>query len=137
MEERDVRKLSRSDLLEMLVEISKENDRLKEELAEANRELENRKIQISQAGSIAEAALGLNGVFDAAQKAADEYVKNIKLLEKAKIKEMIKKDITVLYVSHSKDIQEICERCIYLQKGKVIYDGTMQETLEKYPEFAK
>lgn len=56
---------------------------------------------------------------------------------KKKIKEMIKKNITVLYVSHSKDIQDICDRCIYLQKGKVIYDGTMAETLEKYPEFAK
>lgn len=103
MEERDVRKLSRSDLLEMLVEISKENDRLKEELAEANRELENRKIQISQAGSIAEAALGLNGVFDSAQKAADEYVRNIKLLEKAKIKEM--KEIHKLYKKMMADEQ--------------------------------
>lgn len=56
---------------------------------------------------------------------------------KNKIREMIKKNITVLYVSHGKDIKEICERCIYLQKGKVIYDGTMEDTLEKYPEFAK
>ena len=62
---------------------------------------------------------------------------NTTKISQKEIKEMIKKDITVLYVSHSKDIQEICERCIYLQKGKVIYDGTMQETLEKYPEFAK
>ena len=62
---------------------------------------------------------------------------NFKKKCKSKIKEMIKKDITVLYVSHSKDIQDICERCIYLQKGKVIFDGTMKETLEKYPEFAK
>ena len=56
---------------------------------------------------------------------------------KAKIKEMITRDITVLYVSHGRDIQEICERCIYLQNGKVIFDGTMEETMEKYPEFAK
>ena len=56
---------------------------------------------------------------------------------KDKISEMIKQDITVIYVSHSKDIQDFCDRCIYLQKGKVIFDGTMQETLEKYPEFAK
>ncbi len=56
---------------------------------------------------------------------------------KEKIKEMISKDITVLYVSHSRDIQEICQRCIYLQKGQVLFDGTMQETLEKYPELAK
>ena len=56
---------------------------------------------------------------------------------KDKISEMISKDITVIYVSHSKDIQDFCDRCIYLQKGKVIFDGTMKETLEKYPEFAK
>lgn len=56
---------------------------------------------------------------------------------KARIKEMIKSNITVLYVSHSKDITEICDRAIYLQKGKVIFDGTMEETVKKYPEFAK
>ena len=49
----------------------------------------------------------------------------------------VPENITVIYVSHSKDIQDFCDRCIYLQKGKVIFDGTMQETLEKYPEFAK
>ncbi len=56
---------------------------------------------------------------------------------KDKIHEMIQEDITVLYVSHNRDIQDFCDRCIYLQKGKVIFDGTMQETLERYPEFGK
>ncbi|MDD6490111.1 MAG: ABC transporter ATP-binding protein [Clostridia bacterium] len=56
---------------------------------------------------------------------------------KKRIKEMIKQDITVLYVSHSKDIADICDRAIYLQKGKIIFDGTMEETLKKYPEFAR
>ena len=53
-----------------------------------------------------------------------------------KIAELIRKNVTVLYVSHSKDIQDFCQRCIYLEHGKVIFDGTMQETLQKYPEFA-
>lgn len=56
---------------------------------------------------------------------------------KDKISELIKRNITVLYVSHNKDIQDFCDRCIYLQKGKVVFDGSMKETLEKYPEFAK
>ena len=56
---------------------------------------------------------------------------------KDKISELIRKNITVLYVSHNKDIQDFCERCIYLQKGKVIFDGSMEETLKKYPEFAR
>ncbi len=56
---------------------------------------------------------------------------------KDKIREMICKDITVLYVSHGRDIREICKRCIFLQKGKVIFDGSMEETMSKYPEFGK
>ena len=56
---------------------------------------------------------------------------------KQKINELISRNITVLYVSHNKDIQDFCQRCIYLQKGKVIFEGTMEETLKKYPEFAR
>ena len=56
---------------------------------------------------------------------------------KNKIAELIQQNITVIYVSHSKDIQDFCDRCISLKKGKVIFDGPMQETLEKYPEFGK
>ena len=61
---------------------------------------------------------------------------NFKKKCKDKITELIKTGITVLYVSHNKDIQDFCKRCIYLQNGKVIFDGTMEETLKKYPEFA-
>ncbi len=53
---------------------------------------------------------------------------------KARINELIEKRVTVLYVSHSKDIQDFCQRCIYLQKGKVIFDGPMQEAVKQYPE---
>ena len=53
---------------------------------------------------------------------------------KDKINEMIAQNITVLYVSHSKDIQDFCTRCIYLQKGKVIFDGTMEKAIERFPE---
>ncbi len=61
---------------------------------------------------------------------------NFKKKCKNKINELIKSGVTVLYVSHNKDIQDFCKRCIYLQKGKIIFDGTMKETMEKYPEFA-
>ena len=53
---------------------------------------------------------------------------------KNKISELIKRHITVLYVSHNKDIQDFCDRCIFLQKGKIIFDGSMKDAVEKYPE---
>ena len=78
MTERELRRLSRIDLLEMLLEQSKELDRLQTELENVKKQLEDRRIMEQEAGSIAEAALKLNKVFEAAQNAADQYLENIR-----------------------------------------------------------
>lgn len=78
MTERELRKLSRVDLLELLLKESKENEKLRTELEEARKQLASREIQIDTAGSIAEAALRLNGVFEAAERAAAQYVENVR-----------------------------------------------------------
>lgn len=40
---------------------------------------------------------------------------------------------TVLYVSHNMNtIQQLCSRCIVLDKGKVIYDGNVEEAIRIY-----
>lgn len=78
MDGNELKKLSRSDLLQMLIEQVKENDRLKAELEEKDRLLRDRQIKIQECGSIAEAALKLNGVFEAAQAAAQQYIDNVK-----------------------------------------------------------
>ena len=43
-------------------------------------QLDDRRIMINEAGSIAEAALRLNGVFQAAETAAAQYLENIRML---------------------------------------------------------
>ena len=78
MTDKELRRLSRTDLLEMLLEQSKEVERLQQELAEARQQLEERRIMTEEAGSIAEAALRNNRVFEAAQAAADQYLENIR-----------------------------------------------------------
>ena len=81
MTENEIKKLSRSDLLEILVEQSREIDNLNEVVAKLRSELEDRRIDIKSAGSIAEAALKVNGVFEAAQRAAQQYLDNVKRLD--------------------------------------------------------
>lgn len=83
MTDKELRKLSRADLLELLLEQSKEVERLEAELAAAAGQLEDRRIAAAKAGSIAQASLQLNGVFQAAQQAADQYVENIRLQSEA------------------------------------------------------
>ena len=78
MTDKELQKLSRIDLLELLLEKSKENEKLQEELEQVKAKLAEREIKIEKAGSIAEAALALNGVFEAAQAAADQYLENLR-----------------------------------------------------------
>ena len=69
-----LRKLNKLQLLELLAQQEREIQALQELLAVRDAELAERRIRIAQSGSIAEAALKLNDVFEAAQKAADQYL---------------------------------------------------------------
>lgn len=52
---------------------------------------------------------------------------------KNKIKELISQNVTVIFVSHSKNgVKEICKRAIYLKKGEIIFDGDVDEALKVY-----
>lgn len=77
MVNKELRKLSRTELLKMLLEQSKEVENLKQELEISQEKLKSRKLEVKQAGSIADAALQVNKVFETAQKAADQYLENI------------------------------------------------------------
>lgn len=80
MTDQKLKKLSRAELLELLLEESRENERLRGQLKKAKELLASKTIKIENAGSIAEAALALNDMFDAAQKAADQYLENVRRL---------------------------------------------------------
>ncbi len=91
MTQREVRKLKRADLLELLIEQRKQIEELQAELIAVNTRLSDRTIQIEKAGSIAEAALQLNGIFEAAQNACEQYVQNIQAKNEQLIKDEEKK----------------------------------------------
>lgn len=77
MTDKELKKLSRSELLELMLEQSREIDRLQEELAETKEALQERNLKIESCGSIAEAAAEVNSLFHAAQRAADMYLLNV------------------------------------------------------------
>lgn len=81
MTEQELKKLSRMDLVEMLMILSRENGQLRAELDQAREQLEDRTIAVENAGSLAEASLALNGVLEAAQAAANQYLQNIQQRE--------------------------------------------------------
>ena len=80
LDPKQLRKLKRSDLFELLVEQAKELEELQERVNELEGKLQRREINLSEAGSIAEAALAISKVFDEAQAAANVYLNNVKRL---------------------------------------------------------
>lgn len=85
MTDKELRRLSRAELLQMLITQMEENERLNSRIEEMQKELDQRQIAIENSGSIAEAALKLNGVFEAADKAVKQYIESVKqMTEKGK-----------------------------------------------------
>lgn len=78
MTEKELKKLNRYQLLELIILQTEQINELEKQLANAKERLESQQIQTTQAGSIAEAALQLSGIFKAAQSAADTYLQNVK-----------------------------------------------------------
>lgn len=117
MADKELRKLKRRELLQMLLVQCEETERLQKELDETTAEYESlqegyerlkeklnikderlnqkdakiaelkneieaiqasRLIELEEAGNIADASLRLNGIFEAAQRAAEQYLMNVK-----------------------------------------------------------
>ncbi|MBP5166322.1 MAG: ABC transporter ATP-binding protein, partial [Oscillospiraceae bacterium] len=52
---------------------------------------------------------------------------------KEKVDEIKHRGVTVLYVSHAQEsIKDFCDRAIYLEKGSLVYDGSVEEALKLY-----
>ena len=78
MTDKELRRLRRDDLLQILISQQRQIDELTVSLEQAQGELGKRNIAIEEAGSVAEAALRLNGVFEAAQASVDQYTQEMR-----------------------------------------------------------
>lgn len=84
MTDKELRRLNRRELLEMLLAETEENTRLRSELEQVRAKLADRRILLEKSGSMAEAALRLNGVLEAADKAALQYLENVRCMAQEK-----------------------------------------------------
>lgn len=82
MTQKELKRLSRSELLELLLIQTRENERLLKQLTEAEERITQREMKMEKAGDLAHAVLEVNGVMAAAQAAAQQYLDNIAVMEK-------------------------------------------------------
>lgn len=78
MTDQELRRLTREDLLDIIYELQRRTQQLEQENETIRKQLADRTVKLENAGSIAEAALAVNGVFEAAQAAADQYLAQVR-----------------------------------------------------------
>lgn len=130
MSDKELRKISRKELLEVLLEQAKKIEALEKELQKTKEELNSKKLVIAESGNLAEASLKLSGIFEVAQKAADEYIYNVKENCK-KIENATKKECKE---HKTKALKEVELKC---QKMKQAADEYYNNAKEKAKELTK
>jgi len=85
MSNNDLKKLNRLQLLEMLLMQTQRVEELEEalkqkdlQISELNIRLEEKRIAFTETGTLAQAALEMNNVFQQADKAVEQYLENAK-----------------------------------------------------------
>lgn len=127
MDSKDLKKIKRKELLELMLEQAKRIQELELELKKVNEELENKRIKIKESGSIAEASLKLNDVFETAQKAVEQYYENFKE-NCRKIEISAKREATI---EKNKIIKATSEKC---KQKEILFEEKLkkrEETLKK------
>ena len=74
---KELKKLSRRELVDIIYQMKKNEQQLHEEIESLQEQLQDKRIRLSVAGSIAEAAVSITNVFSSAQRTADLYLQEI------------------------------------------------------------
>ena len=80
MTDKEFKRLSRAQLIDIIYKLQLELDKVNEEKQELESKLADNRLRLQSAGNIAEAALEINDCFRSAQNAAEQYLNEIKAI---------------------------------------------------------
>ena len=85
MTDKEFKRLSRSQLIDIIYRFQLQVDELTAQNKELEKALADKRLRLEEAGNLAQAALVINNCFESAQNAADQYLFEIRqMYEKAK-----------------------------------------------------
>lgn len=117
MTDREFKRLSRAELIEIIYQLQLKEEELLAENQKLKEELNDKRIRMRQAGSIAEAALEIHGVMEAAQNAADQYleeIRRIRMETEAACRRMMEqaRQEAALFVAQAKENDSTYDRAV-------------------------
>ena len=124
MTDKEFKRLSRAQLIDIIYQFQLQVDKLTEKNQELERELADKRLRLSTTGNIAAAALEINNCFRSAQNAAEQYVNEIKA-----IREETETERQRILAQAQEEAASIVADA---QRTPHDYDSAIEEILEKY-----
>lgn len=124
MTDKEFKRLNRSQLIDIIYQFQLQVDKLTEQNQELERKLADKRIRLSDAGNIAEAALEINNCFRSAQNAAEQYLNEIK-----SIREETEAERQRILTEAKTEAEAIIAGT---KNTQVSYDSEIESILEKY-----
>ena len=118
--EKDIKKLSRTELVDVIYQLKKSEQKLEEQVQTLQAALDEKNLRMENVGSVAEASLALTDIFANAQTAADAYLEEIRTRRAA-----VEEECSRL----SAEAQEKADAA--LQEAQEKADAALQEAQEK------
>ena len=78
---KELKKMSRRELMDIIYQMKKNEQQMQEEITSLQEALQDKRLRLSIAGSVAEAAASITNVFSAAQMTADLYLQEISCMK--------------------------------------------------------
>ncbi len=151
MADKELRAMNRTELIEIIYALQQNERTLRSENEQLRLQLEDKLLRIGKAGSIAEAALSLNQVFESAEKAAQQYVASVKSTAAEQLKAEAQQEASMILASAKAEADKAAERsrqteieCRAMQEETVQkinklsadFVEEVRRVLKKYPELA-
>ena len=119
MTDKEVKRLSRSQLIEIIYQLQTREEELTDKNRRLEEELRSKRIRMENAGNIAEAALELNDVFRSAQNAAAQYLSEIQI-----VRETAEKERQQIILAAQEEARQIIQKA--KDEASLIIDDTQR-----------
>ena len=126
MTNKEMQRLSRAQLIEIIYQFQLQIDQLTEHNRALEQELADKRFRIDNAGNIAEAALEINNCFLSAQNAAEQYLNEIK-----SIREETEKERKQILAAAQAEADRIIANA---QQKQGYYDIAVETILKEYKQ---
>ena len=129
MVSKELKRLSRRELVDIIYQMKKNEQLLQDEITALQESLQDKRLHLSTAGSIAEAAVSITNIFSSAQTAAELYLQEISCMKQDAEIECVK------MINEAK--QQAAEIITESEKQRTILNELYQRELEKWHKLHK